>query len=852
MYKRHLKGLFVGALAASMVLSNIPPMRIVASDVTGTVNITTGSIGTNNVTSAVKNGTTTYTVGADGTYEFTGTNANVAIVVAKNVNATLVLNDLTIDDSGLSAATDSSTEEIIGGKAGSVMGIVLEGDSTILANPDNTTLESAFKHKKNGENTMSFSGTGTLTISGTSDDAIKYKGGTVEISSGSITINDCHGDGIQAENVYVSGGALDITTVYENASTGYYGTSNYNNITESGSTKTETVTYDTGSHTGIKAGTKEKTYVYTTSSDEDYVAGTTYSDSASGGLYISGGQVDIDTTNAGLKANGLSSSGSYTRTSSGVYIIGSPDDGLHSNNDLFITGGTINITAYYDGITSANYLTITGTPVINITEAYEGMEGADIVVGTSGSSTGPEISIVSADDGINAAHKTSSYVYADTDETSYTKTSVTTSNNSFTIYSGSIDIDIDSAGTKTTSLNGTSIQYTSSGDGIDCNGSMDLEGGTTLVYGQSSGDNSPLDMDGTVTLGSDATVLAAGCNSMGECAPSAGSGVYLTYGSSGNMGPSGNAASGGNMMPGGNRRPSENATIAAGSAFTVTNGDTTIYSGTLKNAASFVFFASPSLTSGTSYTVGTGSSSSTVTAQTAGSGSVSNNETFVPQTDSSSSSGNSSSGSSSSSSGSSSSGSSSSGSSSSSSGSSSSGSSSSGSSGSSGSSSSSSTTTTTTTTSSSSEEVSVGDTVSETDTSGNEVSYKITGDSTVSYKVEDVVSKTLIVPATVSIGGQTYKVTRIQAGALKGNEDIKKVVIGSNIKVIGAKAFANCNNLKTITVNGSTLKKVGKKAFKGISNNATIKVSGTTSQVKAAKKLIKASGTAKTVKIKKA
>ena len=109
----------------------------------------------------------------------------------------------------------------------------------------------------------------------------------------------------------------------------------------------------------------------------------------------------------------------------------------------------------------------------------------------------------------------------------------------------------------------------------------------------------------------------------------------------------------------------------------------------------------------------------------------------------------------------------------------------------------------------------------------------------------------MVVPDTVTINDTTYRVTRIQNGAMKGNDDIKKVVIGDNVKVIGAKAFANCENLKSVVIDGESLNKVGNKAFKGIAKNATIKVSGTKSEFKAVKKLLKASGVAGTVKIKR-
>ena len=107
------------------------------------------------------------------------------------------------------------------------------------------------------------------------------------------------------------------------------------------------------------------------------------------------------------------------------------------------------------------------------------------------------------------------------------------------------------------------------------------------------------------------------------------------------------------------------------------------------------------------------------------------------------------------------------------------------------------------------------------------------------------------VPDTVTINGTQYLVTRIMAGALAGNDEIKKVVIGENVSAIGSKAFANCSSLKKIIIDGGAVKTIGKKAFKGIADNAVIKVDGTKNQVKAIKKLLASSGLKKTVKIKR-
>lgn len=152
---------------------------------------------------------------------------------------------------------------------------------------------------------------GSLSLTSALGSGIKSKNGNISISGGKVIITHCQGDGIQGEWISISGDDtyVDITTEYENAGVNYYsnslGSGNYNTLTSNNSTKTETVNVDTGSHKGIKAGTKSSTYSYTSVSDDStLVAGQTYSTEASGGLVITGGTIIVDTTQSGIKYNG--------------------------------------------------------------------------------------------------------------------------------------------------------------------------------------------------------------------------------------------------------------------------------------------------------------------------------------------------------------------------------------------------------------------------------------------------------------------------------------------------------------------------------------------------------------------
>lgn len=446
---------------------------------------------------------------------------------------------------------------------------------------------------------------GTVNILGCAEDGINAKNYTVFISGGTVNIgavNDntgiCYGDGIQGEYVIISDGTINIATAYEYAATNFYdkALTTYNEIEKEcqvgSETKTETIRIDTGSHKGIKAGTKAKSYIYESVEDgSDYTANETYTQNASGGLTITSGTINIDTTKTGIKYNGsINGSGAAYEDQ---YIIGSPEDGIQSNYTANITGGTITIKAADDGISVADTLNIMNSASIDIQTAYEGIESGEINIGKSQSSTSaPTVKVYTNDDGINAAKKTNvTYTYADEDEATYTKVSTAGSGNSLSITDGSLYVCI--ADDSTHKANLTSIattyssttsyteSYNSSGDGIDCNGSFYAYGGTVIVNGQKDTNNSPIDTDENYLIGEGATILAFGGNMDGG--PSSVSQAYITTTGS-SIGSKGSSI----------EIQDSNGTKLFSSAD---------YSVTLKSSIPYLLFTSPDITEGNSYKV---------------------------------------------------------------------------------------------------------------------------------------------------------------------------------------------------------------------------------------------------------
>lgn len=465
-----------------------------------------------------------------------------------------------------------------------------------------------------------------LTIKNTAEDGIRAKAsetlsgtilttddngtGVVNIKNGTITMTDIQGDGIQAEYLNIDDGTINIKTAYDYAGTNFYASNNvsgssYNSVSSGGmsNNSTETIKYDTGSHKGFKVGTNAKTFKYSSVDTESgYTAGTTYTQTASGLLNITGGTIIIDTTAAGIKFN----VGNDNQT-----IIGSPDDGIKANYKANISGGTITINASDDGICAVEELDVTDQAVIEIETAYEGIEGKTIIIGTKGdsSTTLPSVSVYTNDDGINASAKTLSYVYADEDETSYTKTKTAQSKvSSTTVYSGYVYVMIGDDKTthsvSLTSVNGDKYNgsYKSMGDGIDCNGSMYAYGGKTVVFGMTSGSESPIDMDTNFECEAGATMLLVGADTMGETSKISTSQGYIVYGSSSSTGFGGKG--------GGNQSSSS---LSIGN-YQILSGSTELESFTLCKTAVYLLYTSPSVKSGSSYTL-KGTSSTSLTAK---------------------------------------------------------------------------------------------------------------------------------------------------------------------------------------------------------------------------------------------
>lgn len=84
--------------------------------------------------------------------------------------------------------------------------------------------------------------------------------------------------------------------------------------------------------------------------------------------------------------------------------------------------------------------------------------------------------------------------------------------------------------------------------------------------------------------------------------------------------------------------------------------------------------------------------------------------------------------------------------------------------------------------------------------------------------MENKSSKNVTIPSTVTYKGSKFKVTVIGKSAFAGSSKLKKVVVGSNVTTIEAKAFYNCKELKLLDIRSKKLKKVGSNAIAKVSD----------------------------------
>ena len=283
---------------------------------------------------------------------------------------------------------------------------------------------------------------------------------------------------------------------------------------------------------GIKDGK------FTIKSGSDGMKSTYDTDTSKGNIVITGGEFDITASN----------------------------DGVHCNEDILISGGNLTISSGDDGVHADDNLQVDGG-TIDIKKCCEGLEGVQITLNDG------DISIVASDDGINAADGSSSGMgmggFGGGQNGGFGGGQASSSDSSVLL-----------------TINGGNIFVNASGDGLDSNGNIVMNGGNVTVLGPTSDGDTALDFDGTFTING-GVLMAFGSSGMLETPTSAQNGccIVTTLG-----------------------------TVSANSAFSLmdSSGNMIMSYTPTKNYASAIVYSSD-IKNGSTYTVTAGSTTQSIT-----------------------------------------------------------------------------------------------------------------------------------------------------------------------------------------------------------------------------------------------
>ncbi len=335
--------------------------------------------------------------------------------------------------------------------------------------------------------------------SGAFDFTSDYLPTTIEVSGTDVAIN---GDGASFSSTggsgNGSGSAGSSLTISEDGAYSLTGTFNGPiNVTANGVVALilNDASISTKDAPAITAGASTLLTIASASGTENYISSTSSTTNSAnsdkdvdaedlpaaidvaGSLFLDGeGFLSIEAAGNGCSAT------TFIGIEGGSFDISAGNDCLFSFGDICCAAGGMTLTAGDDGIHADQVFVLEGGEV-DILGSQEGLEAEKLYL-RSGSA-----SIVSDDDGINAAEP-EAYDVAEPEGYSTMDSCLIASGKPFIIVNAG-------------------------GDGLDSNGSIQIEGGVVLVSGSTSGDNSALDYDNGALLNG-GSVLFAGSSGMAQ------------------------------------------------------------------------------------------------------------------------------------------------------------------------------------------------------------------------------------------------------------------------------------------------------------------------------------------------
>lgn len=400
----------------------------------------------------------TVTITQEGAYRVSGALDDGQIVVAapQDAHVRLILDDADVtSSSGAAIVVEEADDVVIELADGSVNHVA---DAETYADTGDDAPNAAIYSTAD----LAITGAGALDVQGNAFDGITSKDGLV-IESGDITVTAVD-DGVRGKDqLVVLGGTLAVTAGGD----------------------------------GLKADNEEdagRGFVLLSGGTVDVTAGGDGIDAAQDALVdgadltvVAGGghqqTVADDVSAKGVKA------GVALVIGSGTVVVDAADDALHSDGLVAVPAGDVTVSSGDDGVHADGTLDLEGGNV-TVVASYEGLEGSDILV------TAGEIDLTASDDAVNAALTAEDAVEqpAREDGSGGGFGTAEVGDFSFVVTGGTILVD-------------------AGGDGLDSNGSIDIQGGTILVAGPTTDGEAPMDANGTFTV-SGGDLLAYGSSGM--------------------------------------------------------------------------------------------------------------------------------------------------------------------------------------------------------------------------------------------------------------------------------------------------------------------------------------------------
>lgn len=413
-------------------------------------------------------------VTSGGTFVFSG-NLNDGQIYVNNEELThIIFNGVDINN--------SSSSPLFIENADKTVITCVDGTENVLSDTENYVYESDEENEPDAvifsKDDLSLNGSGLLTINAKYNEGITCKD-DLRISGSNINISSV-GNGIKGkDSVVIKDSDITVNSQQDGIKSsnadeedkGYivFESGNYNITADEDAVQSEnTLTVNNGSFV-LKSGGE----LISQSGD------TTDTSIMQGGRFgnMEGNPNKTENSEKGIKA------ASDIIINGGTLNIESTDDCVHSNGNITINGGKLTLSSEDDGIHGDGNVDIKSGE-INILSSYEGIEGIIINV------DGGEISVTASDDGFNASDGSGSSAMAPGE---------------FGNTSSSCELNI----------NNGNIYVNAGGDGLDSNGIININGGTTVVDGPVNDGNGALDSGSEIIING-GILAAAGSSGMAE------------------------------------------------------------------------------------------------------------------------------------------------------------------------------------------------------------------------------------------------------------------------------------------------------------------------------------------------